>query len=276
VPSPTADSPQAKPWVGHLTLTPGMVIYTGPGGDAGHHSHHAIQLIRSLDAPFELIVEGEASRCRAALIPSGLPHSFSCGGSKLFIALIEPLGPRGVGLNSLASNPGRRCLDDRLPPLSQTDISDPIQMAGHMLGTLLPDLPTYPTLSPHVAAALAYLDEAIEGKPRLEEAALLAGISPSRLTHLFTEEVGIPFRNFILWLRLRRVVDEVSQGANLTEAAFAAGFSDSPHLSKAFREHFGISPSALLGMTLAAETWPSSHLARRSADKYKAYPFSPP
>lgn len=234
-----------------------MVIYTGPGGDAGLHSHHAIQLIRSLDSSFELIAEGEATRCGAALIPSGLPHTFSSDGDQLFIALIEPLGPRGTDLNVLASNLGRKCLDDRLPSVSKADIDDPIQMADGMLGALLPDLPTYPTLSPHVTAALAYLDEAIEGKPSLEEAASAAGISPSRLTHLFTEEIGIPFRNFALWLRLRRVVDQVSEGANLTEAAFGAGFSDSPHLSKVFREHFGMSPSALLGMTVAPEAWPA-------------------
>jgi AraC-like DNA-binding protein len=234
-----------------------MVIYTGPGGDAGLHSHHAIQLVWSLDTPFELIVEGEATRCQAALIPSGLPHSFSSDGDQLLIALIEPLGPRGNDLNLLATNLGRKCLDDRLPSFSPMDFDDPIRMVGETLGALLPELPTYPTLSPHVVAALAYLDEAIEGKPSLKEAASAAGISPSRLTHLFTEEIGIPFRNFALWLRLRRVVDQVSEGANLTEAAFAAGFSDSPHLSKVFREHFGMSPSALLGMKVAPETWPT-------------------
>jgi AraC-like DNA-binding protein len=235
-----------------------MVVYTGPGGDAGLHSHHAIQLIRSLDASkFELTSEGKITRCKAALLPSGLPHSFSSDGDRLFIALIEPLGPRGSDLNLIASDLGRRCLADRLPPVSDEDIDDPIRMAGSLLSALLPDLPSYPTLSPHVVAALAYLDEAIDGRPNLEEAAATAGISPSRLTHLFTEEIGIPFRNFVLWLRLRRVLDEVSEGANLTEAAFAAGFSDSPHLSKVFREHFGMSPSALLGMKVAPEAWPT-------------------
>lgn len=233
-----------------------MVIYTGPGGKAELHSHHAIQLIRSLDSSFELVIGGEARICETALIPSGLPHSFSCEGAHLFIALIEPLGPRGADLNQLASRPGRKCLDDRLPSAAQSAMEDPIQMANDLLGNLLEDLPSYPVLSPHVIAALAYLDVAIKGKPTLDEAANAAGISPSRLTHVFTEEIGIPFRNFVLWLRLRRMVDQVSGGSNLTEAAFAAGFSDSPHLSRVFREHFGMSPSALLGMKVAPETWP--------------------
>jgi AraC-like DNA-binding protein len=233
-----------------------MVIYTGPGGNAGHHSHHAIQLIRSFDSSFELVSGGKATTCRSALIPSGLPHSFNCDSSRLLIALIEPLGPRGTDLNTLASDLVNHCLNDRLPPLEPEEGDEPLVVVKSTLLILLPDRPKYPALSPHVISALAYLDEAIEGKPSIEEAAAAAGISSSRLTHVFTEEIGIPFRNFVLWLRLRRVVDQISEGANLTEAAFAAGFSDSPHLSKAFREHFGMSPSALLRMRVAPEAWP--------------------
>lgn len=231
------------------------MIYTGPGGDAGLHSHHAIQLILSFGSSFELITEGNAKVCQSALVPSGLPHSFSSDSPRLLIALIEPLGPRGKDLNKLASEFGDRCLDDRVSPVAG-EVDEPTTIVKSTLRMLLPGQPTYPALSPHVISALTYLDEAIEGKPRLEDAAAAADISPSRLTHLFTQEIGIPFRNFVLWLRLRRVVDQISAGANLTEAAFAAGFSDSPHLSKVFREHFGMSPSALLGMKVAPESWP--------------------
>lgn len=233
-----------------------MVIYTGPGGEAGPHAHHAIQLIRSFDSPFDLAAGDETTTCRAGLVPSGITHSFSCDGGQLLIALVEPLGPRGSDLEELAVAFHGRCLDDRLSPDPTPTGNDPGELAGAMLRELLPETPTYPTLSPHVAAALAYLDDSIEGKPSLEEAAATAGISPSRLTHLFTKEIGIPFRNFVMWLRLRRVVDEVSAGANLTEAAFRAGFSDSAHLSRVFRDHFGLSPSVLLGMRVAPGSWP--------------------
>ena len=254
---PENESPQTGPWSGQLVLTPGMVIYTGPGGDADLHSHHAIQFIRSIDSSFELVADGVSSKCEAALLPSGLAHSLRCDNSPLLIALVEPLGPRGADLNSLARDRDQSCLEEQLSLHPWGDGEDPVEIVRTTLRELLPNRPRYPTLSPYVAAALAYLDDAIEGKPRLELAAASAGISQSRLTHLFTDEIGIPFRNYVLWLRLRRVVDEISAGGNLTEAAFAAGFSDSPHLSKVFRDHFGMSPSALLGMRVATETWPS-------------------
>jgi len=105
-------------------------------------------------------------------------------------------------------------------------------------------------------AALDYLEDAIEGRTRLTEAADVAHISPSRLTHLFSQEVGLPFRRFVLWLRLRRVVEEIGNQANLSQAAAAAGFSDAAHLSRVFRRAFGLTPSALLSMDVDLGDWP--------------------
>jgi AraC-like DNA-binding protein len=37
------------------------------------------------------------------------------------------------------------------------------------------------------------------------------------------------------------------RGANLTDAAISAGFSDSAHFSRLHRETFGVTPSYILG-----------------------------
>lgn len=241
-------------WLGELTLSPGMVVYQGPGGSAAEHSHHAIQLIRSFDTTFRLELGDCSVACHSALVPSGTPHAFESDAERLIIALIEPLGPRGSQIDSFAEENLGVCLDDHVnsPPSG-----DSLDIAHATIDDLLPIQTSPPEMSDHVLAALTYLDEAIEGKPKVEEAAQAAGISPSRLSHLFTEQVGIPFRNYVLWLRLRRVVDEVADGSNLTRAALAAGFSDSSHLSRVFRDNFGLAPSALQGMTVAPDRWPS-------------------
>lgn len=80
--------------------------------------------------------------------------------------------------------------------------------------------------------------------------ALLAAscrLSVSRLSHLFNDEVGTLLRPFILWLRLQTAGRHISSGASLTQAAHAAGFHDSAHLSRVFKSTFGLSPSTLLG-----------------------------
>jgi AraC-like DNA-binding protein len=58
--------------------------------------------------------------------------------------------------------------------------------------------------------------------------------------------VGIPFRRFVLWSRMRQAVASTQAGRDLTEAAVDAGFSDSAHLSRTFRAMFGLSPSMVL------------------------------
>lgn len=82
-----------------------------------------------------------------------------------------------------------------------------------------------------------------DGAPRF---AIRVGLSSSRLQHLFKQETGVPFRRFRLWARMRRALIAVMRGASLTSAAHDAGFASSAHLSTAFKEMFGMPPSALL------------------------------
>jgi AraC-like DNA-binding protein len=71
-------------------------------------------------------------------------------------------------------------------------------------------------------------------------------LSESRLLHLFKEQIGLPIRNYILWIRLKKVVELIANGESLTYAAHEAGFSDSAHLSKIFLKSIGINPSFLI------------------------------
>lgn len=193
-----------------------MVIYSGPGGSTEPHRHHAVQVIESRGEPFLLRMEGEEIEATEARVPSGVRHSFSAT-SEIELVLIEP---------ELESGP------HPVAPAAQPAATDPA-----------------------VAAALGYIEESIERRPTLDDAAKVACISPSRLTHLFTAEVGIPFRSYILWARLKRMVSMVGDGDNLTQAAHGAGFSDSSHLTRVFRANFGLAPSALLHMELTSD-WP--------------------
>jgi AraC-like DNA-binding protein len=84
--------------------------------------------------------------------------------------------------------------------------------------------------------------------PRMPLATLanVAHLSPGRLSHLFREQTGLPVSKFILWERMKAAIDlVVRQDADLTQAAHAAGFYDSAHFSRCFKEWFGIKPSAV-------------------------------
>jgi len=79
----------------------------------------------------------------------------------------------------------------------------------------------------------------------LAELAARVGLSEGRLAHLFRRNVGIPMRQYRLWLRLGQAVRSISRGRSLTEAAHMAGFSDSAHFCRICRRMFGTAPSDL-------------------------------
>ena len=79
----------------------------------------------------------------------------------------------------------------------------------------------------------------------LKALAGIAGLSPSRFMHVFTESVGVPVRPYILWLRLQRAACDLTEGASVTSAAHHAGFSDGAHLTRTFRRMLGVTPSDL-------------------------------
>jgi len=80
----------------------------------------------------------------------------------------------------------------------------------------------------------------------LEQAAQIAGLSPSRMMHVFTKSVGVPLRPYILWLRLQMACGEMMNGVSIADAAQRAGFSDSSHLNRTLRKMLGMTPGELL------------------------------
>lgn len=253
--------PTCSPWGGQLTLTPGAVLYRGAGGDADLHAHHAVQVLVTLDEPFVLEVEGDHLRAAAAVVPSGLPHRLRCNSRRLLLILVEPFGPRGRGLGLVGARSRGREFEDALTRIVAEYAVEPdaVTTIDRLVGAVTPQVQQRPARpSEPVRSALRYLEQNSGARPTLAHAAAAAHLSPSRLTHLFTREVGIPFRRYGLWVRLRTVAERVAHGDNLTQAAVAAGFSDSAHLSRVFKRNFGLSPSALLGMTFNPDAWPGA------------------
>jgi AraC-like DNA-binding protein len=100
-------------------------------------------------------------------------------------------------------------------------------------------------LDSRVRRVLALIKEDFLSPPPAARLAAAVDLSPGRLIHLFTREMGLPIRRYVLWLRLRDVIISLVAGTTLTEAAHRAGFSDSAHLSRTFRGMFGFPPSLI-------------------------------
>jgi AraC-like DNA-binding protein len=243
-----------------LLWEPGLLLYVGRGGLSDSHKHHSVQLAVAFDAPFELVVEDRALVAQAAIVPSGAAHAFDTGNGRIFYALVEPHGPVGAPLAQRARELVGRDIAEMIDPGEPLgeDAASLVSYGEAILASLGRRAVRRCSPSAPVLAALDYLDAALEGRPRLPAAAAAAHISPSRLTHLFSQEMGIPFRRLVLWLRLRRAAEHAPGCSTLTEAAIAAGFSDMAHLSRVCHATFGVTPAVIRHMTFADEPRPRS------------------
>lgn len=262
-----------RSWSGALLWQPGLLSYVGLGGVSAPHAHHGVQLAVSFDDPFELTLADQRISATVAVVPSGVRHAFRNDGSQIFYALVEPYSAVGSELRRRSGSLAGRDLAElvAIGDRPADDAESLVDYTQRLLDSLVRQPRRPERVSPSVIAALEYLDRALDGHPRIDEAARAAHISPSRLTHLFSEQIGIPFRRFVLWLRLRYAAEYVWNTRTLADAALAAGFSDLAHLSRVCRATFGVSPSGLMHMRPLAASWPT-RLSRNVQDSAGARP----
>lgn len=232
-------------------LAPGLVLYVGAGGSADAHAHHAVQLVIAEAGAMRIAVAGGEVEARAALVPARVAHSFvALPGTRVALVLVDAHGARGAELDRRAHELAGQDLSASLSrvsfPADRFSAAEGAAWCGHVLRELGVDTSDANAPSRTTRRAIAYIEGALDGVPRIGDAAAYASTSASRLSHRFSEEVGLPFRRFVLWTRVKRAVEVVRRGGDLTQAALEAGFSDAAHLSRTFRAMFGLSPSLVL------------------------------
>jgi AraC-like DNA-binding protein len=224
-------------------------LYVGPLVATTRHTHHAAQIVL---APQGLSIEdgaGGAVRACTAVIPPRLPHGHgACARAALLFLDGDEVASREL---SRSAEPrcetwGRDSLDVSVP-------RDPTPgQARALVAAMLSavDLDRRPgPRHPAARRMCAYLD----GPDPVDLARLSheAGLSPRQMRHAFARDVGLPMRAYLRWKRLRRAIAAVEEGASLSAAAVRAGFADSAHLSRVFREQFGMTPT----QGLSSITW---------------------
>lgn len=231
-------------------LAPGLVLYLGTGASAARHVHHAVQLVWLAEGELAVTLATGTVKGRAAIVPARTPHAFASPPGPLALLLVDAHGARGAALDRRARSLVGEDIAYELATVDfpRTDLSLPeieawlrALFSALGVGSTEVEAPSRTT-----RRAIAYIERTIDGVPRLTDAAAFASTSPSRLSHRFTSEIGIPFRRFVLWTRMKRAVEAMRGGGDLTAAAAAAGFSDAAHLSRTFKAMFGLSPSLVL------------------------------
>lgn len=228
-----------------LSITEARAAYIGPGLKLAPHRNAVATIAIALSHPFSLTVfhhgqPGAFEQKSIALIPPGQQHHLVTDGAMAFLYL-DAVSDDHHALRTVDLEAGRARL--------LSDVEASLVNADSLARTL--GVPARNVPDPRLVPLIRQIDQAPEALETVASAAAMVSLSPSRFQALFRQATGLPFRRYRLWRRMARVVALLGDGQSLTAAAHEAGFASSAHLSAAFKDMFGLTPSEILPMIAA-------------------------
>jgi AraC-like DNA-binding protein len=243
-------------WRGTVLLWDEQAIFLGLAADASLHESPAIKVCVALDGSFGLR-KCDASAWttyESAIIAPGQPHAIDGRQNKMAMLLLVPEAKLAQSLAPIFAHEGITVLAPEIVSRIRVIFAGFEERIGNddslgdicfqMVGAIGGERQA--PIDSRVAQSIEWIRSSGDEGVSVKEIAAGVELSESRFSHLFTENVSIPVRRYLLWLRLRDAIHLLAQGGSLTETAHAAGFADSAHLTRTFRGMLGIAPSALI------------------------------
>ena len=233
----------------------GFLVIGQAGGEVPPHAHHAIQIFLALDGAAAIRTTGAWREGRGIIVRPDVEHSFNARGATGALLFVDPESSEGVWLLSVMAQDitiapaGRleKCLAELQAfcerPLESMDVGD---LVRHCVHAFCAGAPPSRRLDARVTAVLRRIREANELHFSLERAARIVHLSPGRFAHLFKDQLGLPFRRYMLWRKLTRAMLAIGRESSIAAAAHASDFADAAHLTRTFHQMFGIPPSVMM------------------------------
>src|SRR5680860_833809 len=227
----------------------GRALSCGPLQHLEAHGYGAPVLHGGIYGPFKMkLGDGAWQPHRVAVVPPGLRHALDLAGGvhgKLFVDIDSPSAgafrrrfPYRKGVVG-AFNDAEIVADfqwvfeenPRQPEVEQR------------LDRLLPAREDDSLIDPRIQKIVALIREEPDRNHTQAELGAALGLSPSRVLHLFSEQIGVPYRRYRMWKRLWLSAERLHASDSMTTAAMESGFADATHFSHAFRDTFGVNPA---------------------------------
>lgn len=216
--------------------------------DASAHSHGMIQFFLCLQDELEIRVGKEKITCSCILVNKNVRHSFKANSKIHFTCVMEPVSDIGIKLDCILQNKNYYIVDD-------SKANELKKIAMDMRDTF--DTETYrnfiakvyecfdvPYLNnqfdDRILAFLKMLEQCSCEEYSIEEYASKLCISASRLSHLFSEQVGITLKSYLTLHQLERAFQDLLAGERITQAALNAGFDSPSHFASTVKRMMGL------------------------------------
>lgn len=220
------------------------------------HAHHAIQVVITIEGAVRIRAkDGDWRTATGLVVRPDVEHSYDANNSLGSMFFVDPESLEGLWLQASCREPItilpaarlKSCIDELRRffehPLESLDVAP---LIAHCVQAICSGPAPSRRLDDRVSRVLASIQKSDDLRVSIEDAAALAFLSPSRFAHLFKQQVGLPFRRYMLWRKLTRAVLVIGRERTIAAAAHAADFSDAAHLTRTFYQMFGIPPSVMM------------------------------
>ncbi len=217
----------------------GYYAFQFEGLETELHSHPAIEILTDQAGKMTLSQSQVIlDNLSLAIIDANIPHRISAPDSSVQVVMLEH---RNVAVKEFLSTLGIN-LKNGIFTSSQENLA-PFRL-DLLSENLLYDDQENP-YDERVLKVIRYLAQhEVKYDDALDELTDLIHLSKSRLSHLFTEQVGISIKKYLLWCKLRNTIAQhLNEEEDLFTSLIKSGFYDQPHFSRAFKTMLGVNPT---------------------------------
>ncbi len=222
--------------------------------DAVEHKHWALQLFLSLKENLDICISGKRIRCKGVVVNGNVSHSFSSDSRLHFSIIIGPASDTASQLKKIIKSEDYYIFDN-------PDIVEAQNLAYELVHNN--ELDAYHSLISRLYDCLGINEQVKIYDDRIKELlryieccncdvqsistfADKVALSPSRLSHLFREQTGMPLKSYIQFHQMQKAFLALLNGENITKAAMLANFDTPSHFAAVTKRMMGMPASLFL------------------------------
>lgn len=231
-------------------------IFIGKNIISEFHKHYALSVIISFGKPFKLRTnDGYSDECQFALIQKNINFSLETfDNENVAFIHIAPFSTEGIVLTDSSQHIKKLAIlkyEICLGLIKDWYYSEnnSTEMVKHIIHTISNISDLYnenQEIDSRMLKAIRLIMESNDEKLHVANISSMVNLSTSHFNRLFKRETGVTFRKFVLHSKLIKSISAIHKNNNLTQASYMGGFADQAHLTRTFKENFGIKPSKML------------------------------
>jgi len=222
------------------------ITFIGNQVNATEHSHCLLQAFLSLDSHLQVTVENEKISGKCIIVNKNTKHIFSCENKMRLSILIEPSSGFAKKLikkfngNYLILNNELENIQNKAAALIDTNDKQQYVRFIREFKKYLGITSNTDISDERIIKLLEILQNCDYYNHTIDSFAKSVYLSPSRLSHLFREQIGVPLKSYILFHQLEKAITALLNGTNITDAAILAGFDSPSHFAATVKKWMGM------------------------------------